>query len=43
MDKAKTNEGWLIVFDQNRKKPWKKRHFWSTEQYKDLTIHIIRC
>jgi hypothetical protein len=43
MDKCGADEGWLIVFDRNFKKPWKEKISWETKKYKALTIHAAGC
>jgi hypothetical protein len=43
MDKCAAKEGWLMVFHQNRMKPWDERYFWHTEKCRDLTINVIGC
>jgi hypothetical protein len=43
MKTSGTKEVWLMVFDQNRMKPWEERSFWNTENYEGLTIHVIGC
>jgi hypothetical protein len=43
MDKCGANEGWLVVFDRNFKKPWKEKISWETKIYKNLTIHVVGC
>jgi hypothetical protein len=43
IDKCGADEGWLVVFDRNFKKPWQEKISWETKIYKDLTIHVVGC
>jgi hypothetical protein len=36
-------EGWLLVFDQDREKPWAERDFWRKQTRDGLTIHVVGC
>ncbi|MDR1035951.1 MAG: hypothetical protein LBT40_05115 [Deltaproteobacteria bacterium] len=43
MDISGSSVGWLIVFDKNLKKSWKRKIFWKTKIFKGNTIHHIGC
>jgi hypothetical protein len=43
MNKTLASEGWLVVFDKDFTKPWDKKMYWKTQDYKDKIIHIIGC
>jgi hypothetical protein len=41
METIGAGEGWLMVFDQDRLKPWSDRSSWVTVDFHGLTIHIV--
>jgi Holliday junction resolvase len=41
MESSGAKEGWIMVFEQNRMKPWEERKSWVTKSYQGYTIHII--
>jgi hypothetical protein len=44
MDVCRAQEGWLVVFDRDSKKPWSKKLTWRTETLPgDLTVHTVGC
>lgn len=43
MDTSQADEGHLVVFDRNLKKPWKKKIFRRMEKVDDKTIHLWGC
>jgi hypothetical protein len=43
METIGAGEGWLMVFDQDRLKPWSERSSWVTVKFRGLTIHVVGC
>jgi hypothetical protein len=43
MDISGAKEGWLVIFDNTRKKSWDEKITWKTTQYEGSTIHIVGC
>jgi hypothetical protein len=43
MDISGAKEGWLVIFDNTRKKSWDEKITWETTQYEGSTIHIVGC
>ena len=35
------NEGWLVVFDRNTKKPWEEKIYKQTETYNGKQITVV--
>jgi hypothetical protein len=36
-------EGWLVIFDRNRKRSVEEKTTWETTQFEGYTIHIVGC
>jgi hypothetical protein len=43
LKKNREKEGWLVIFDRNRKKSLDKKITWETTQFEGFTIHIVGC
>ncbi|MDR3152882.1 MAG: ATP-binding protein [Deltaproteobacteria bacterium] len=43
LDTAGEKEGWLVIFDQERKMPLDDKFYIKTKQFKNKTIHIFGC
>jgi hypothetical protein len=43
LDTGGEKEGWLVIFDKNRKKSWEEKLTWETVEYERKTIHIVGC
>jgi hypothetical protein len=43
LDSAGEKEGWLVIFDRDRKKNWDKKITWKTTEVKGFTIHVVGC
>jgi hypothetical protein len=43
LEKNREKEGWLVIFDRNRKRSWDKKITWETVNHKGFTIHIVGC
>jgi hypothetical protein len=36
-------EGWLVIFDRNRRKKWDQKITWDTKEYDGRIIHVVGC
>jgi hypothetical protein len=43
LDTNGTMEGWLVIFDRDRKKKWEEKITWNTILYERKTIHVVGC
>jgi hypothetical protein len=43
MDRCGTSAGWLIVFDRDFKKDWKKRLFWKKVNSGGMAMRVVGC
>jgi hypothetical protein len=43
MNKLRTKDSWLVIFDKDFTKPWDEKIYWETQEYKGKTIHIVGC
>jgi hypothetical protein len=43
LDISGEKEGWLVIFDRDRKKSWETKLTWETVEYAGKTIHIVGC
>ena len=43
MDKLRTKDGWLVIFDKDFAKPWDEKIYWETQEYNGKTIHVVGC
>jgi hypothetical protein len=43
LEKNGEKEGWLVIFDRNRRKSWDKKITWKTIQFEKYSIHIVGC
>jgi hypothetical protein len=43
LDNAGEEEGWLVIFDRNKAKPWDEKIFFKIERFQGKTIFIFGC
>ncbi|MDR2368528.1 MAG: ATP-binding protein [Deltaproteobacteria bacterium] len=43
MDVCGAKEGWLVIFDNDKKVPWEKKISWEPLEYEGVTIHRVGC
>jgi hypothetical protein len=43
LDTAGEKEGWLVIFDRNKEKPWEDKIYFNVEHVKGKIINIIGC
>jgi hypothetical protein len=43
LDTCGEKEGWLVVFNRSRKKSWKDKIYFRTQEYNKFIINIIGC
>jgi hypothetical protein len=43
MDTCGSDEGWLVIFDNNIKHKWEDKIYWDSQQFNGKTIHIVGC
>jgi hypothetical protein len=43
MDRCGVSDGWLIVFDRDFKKDWKKKLFWEKHNSGGMAMRVVGC
>jgi hypothetical protein len=43
LDISGEKEGWLVIFDRDRKKSWEEKITWETTQFEGVTVNIVGC
>jgi hypothetical protein len=43
MDICGSDEGWLVIFDNDIEYKWEDKLYWKTLQFDGKTIHILDC